>query len=198
MIKIQGIKTVLRDWQLADLGSYGHWLRPGHQWRNFDSPYYPGPSAADIPNIVIRARANIEAGCLSIPRLNLAVADHQTDELIGMVNWYWISKETNWLAMGIVIYNPKQWGQGIAYEALGLWCEYLWRELPTIVRLELRTWSGNHGMMRLAHKLGFLEESRFRKARIVNAAYYDAMGYGILRDEWAQRYPAGFAAHLVQ
>lgn len=33
--------------------------------------------------------------------------------------------------------------------------------------LDLRTWSGNHGMMRLAEKLGFLQEACFRKARIV-------------------------------
>jgi putative hydrolase of HD superfamily len=51
-------------------------------------------------------------------------------------------------------------------------------------------------MMRLAGKLGFLEEARHRKARIVNGRYYDSMGYGILREEWETRYPDGFAAHL--
>lgn len=40
------------------------------------------------------------------------------------------------------------------------------------------------------------EDSRFRKARIVDSAYYDGMGYGVLRAEWEARYPLGFAAFL--
>ncbi|MCP4426555.1 MAG: GNAT family N-acetyltransferase, partial [Chloroflexi bacterium] len=82
--------------------------------------------------------------------------------------------------------------RGIGYEALGLWCEYLWTAVPAIVRLDIRTWSGNIGMMRLAEKLGFKEEARFRDARIVNGDYYDGMGYGILREEWQALYPHGF------
>lgn len=48
-------------------------------------------------------------------------------------------------------------------------------------------------MIRLAAKLGFQEEARFRKARIVNGEYYDGLGYGILREEWAGRFPRGSA-----
>jgi aminoglycoside 2''-phosphotransferase len=51
-------------------------------------------------------------------------------------------------------------------------------------------------MMRLAEKLGFREEARFRDARIVENAYYDSVGYGTLRREWQERYPAGFLQHL--
>ena len=50
--------------------------------------------------------------------------------------------------------------------------------------------------MRLAEKLGYQEEARFRKARIVNGEYYDGIGFGILREEWEKLYPAGFTAHL--
>jgi putative hydrolase of HD superfamily len=51
-------------------------------------------------------------------------------------------------------------------------------------------------MMRLAEKVGYAEEARFRMARIVAGEYYDGMGYGVLRAEWEDRYPDGFAAHL--
>ena len=51
-------------------------------------------------------------------------------------------------------------------------------------------------MPRLAEKLGYQIEARFRKARIVDGRHYDGLGYGVLREEWEQRYPAGFAAHL--
>lgn len=68
--------------------------------------------------------------------------------------------------------------------------------MPELLRLDLRIWSGNHGMMALARKLGFQEEARFRKARILAGAVYDGMGYGVLREEWTARYQQGFAASL--
>ena len=70
------------------------------------------------------------------------------------------------------------------------------RHIPDIVRLDLRTWSGNTGMMRLAEKLGYKLEAVFRKARIVEGTYYDGLGYGVLREEWRTLYPHGFVAAL--
>lgn len=124
----------------------------------------------------------------------MVIADRASDALIGVAAWYWIGQETNWPAIGIALFDPASWGQGLGYAALGCWCEYLWAALPQIVRLDLRTWSGNYGMMRLAEKLGFQQEARFRKARIVRGDYYDGLGYGVLRDEWRARYPDGFGA----
>ena len=125
------------------------------------------------------------------------IADEQ-NAYIGQVSWYWISEETYWPAVGIVIYDPAHWGQGKGYEALGLWSDYLLKAEPKFARLDLRTWSGNHGMMRLAEKLGYQLEARFRNARIVNDAYFDGLGYGVLREEWFSRYPQGFAAYLAK
>lgn len=65
------------------------------------------------------------------------------------------------------------WAKGYGTEALSLWTEYLFAAFPQIVRLDLQTWSGNLGMMRLANKLGYQLEARLRKARIVNGAYYN-------------------------
>jgi putative hydrolase of HD superfamily len=42
--------------------------------------------------------------------------------------------------------------------------------MPKLVRLGLDTWSGNVRMMRLAEKLGFVQEACFRMARIVRGA----------------------------
>jgi len=67
---------------------------------------------------------------------------------------------------------------------LELWIDYLFRECKEIVRLDLRTWSGNKRMIHLSRKLGFKEEARFRKARIVDGNYYDSIGMGLLREEW--------------
>ena len=47
-------------------------------------------------------------------------------------------------------------------------------------------------MVRLAERLGFSREACFRRARIVDGEYYDGLGYGVLREEWEERYPGGF------
>ena len=113
--------------------------------------------------------------------------------VIGVVNRYWISEETSWTALGITIYDPSFWGKGYGSEALGIWCQYLFDNEPKFVRLDLRTWSGNIGMMKVAKKLGFKKEAVFRMARIVDGKYYDGLGYGILRSEWEEHYAKGFS-----
>jgi putative hydrolase of HD superfamily len=67
---------------------------------------------------------------------------------------------------------------------LRLWCDHLFATVPEFARLDLRTWSGNERMIKLARKLGFREEARFRDARIVKGETYDALAFGILREEW--------------
>jgi RimJ/RimL family protein N-acetyltransferase len=193
---ISGHKSILRDWQSGDLDRYAYWLRPGHKWQKLDGPYYPPLSEARIGEMIKRVRTGIETQNWDIPRISLVIADASSGDLIGRVSWYWQSQETDWLSVGIGIFDPTYWRQGIGYEALGLWSDYLFQTMPLIVRLDLRTWSGNKGMMRLAEKLGYVEEARFRMARIVNGEYFDGMGYGVLRSEWVARYPNGFVAHL--
>lgn len=188
-IELTGKQVHLRDWLLTDLEAYSHWLQPGHRWQELDGPYYKTDTTPEsIRSLIERIRTRIENGNLSTPRQNLIIADPIHNDLIGQVSRYWISEETNWLAAGIVIYNPDLWAKGYGTEALGLWTDYLFAAFPQIVRLDLQTWSGNTGMMRLATKLGFQLEARFRNARIVKGAYYDALGYGILREAWQERH----------
>lgn len=182
-ISLPGLKIRLRDWSIADLVQYRHWQKPGHQWQTLDGPYYQSKSdesAVKAENL----RKHIESTPLPSVRMNLAIADLATDKLIGSVTSYWESVETNWLCIGITIYDPHHWGQGIGAEAMKLWIDYLFQHRPELVRLDMRTWSGNQGLMHLAQKLGFKQEACFRQARIVDGKYYDGLGYGILRSEW--------------
>ena len=198
MVNISGKNILVRDWQLSDLERYAHWQQPGHTWQDFDGPYFARLRAEEIPEMIRQLREKVEAQAWHVVRRTLVIARKSDDALIGRVNWYWQCQEMNWLSIGVAVYDPANWRQGIGFEALGLWCDYLWATMPTIVRLGLATWSGNVRMMRLAEKLGFQEEARYRKARIVNGRYYDSMGYGILREEWETLYADGFAAHLSQ
>ncbi len=184
LLEAAGMPVRLRDWRLDDLDLYAFWSQPGHRWQDYDGPYFPKPQAEEVAQDVAKLRDRVSAARWPEPRHQMVVADSQTDRLLGTVSRYWLGKETNWLAIGIAIFDPALWGKGRGTAALGLWCDYLWQTMPELVRLDMRTWSGNEGMMRVAEKLGFQLEARFRKARIVNGLYYDGLGYGVLREEW--------------
>lgn len=195
-ILMTGNRVVLRDFQHHDLDAFAHWQQLGHTWQEYDGPYYPYEPLA--PAYIQQMKKWVDDSNWPHPRRKVVIADRETDSLLGVVTWYWMSEETNWPALGIVIYDPANWGQGIGYEALGLWSDYLFGVELDFARLDLRTWSGNRGMMRLAEKVGYKQEACFRKARIVKGEFYDGMGYGILREEWEALYPDGFAASLSE
>ena len=181
---LQGERILLRDFNEKDLPLYEKWLSPGQEWQQWDAPYLNAADAEWVAGHLASVREGIETLDWPEPRRRMVIADRATDRLVGAVSRYWISRETHWPAVGIDIYDATRWNKGIGFEALTLWCTHLFETMPEIVRLDLRTWSGNERMIRLAKKLGFTEEARFRDARIVDGQYYDGLGFGVLRSEW--------------
>jgi RimJ/RimL family protein N-acetyltransferase len=102
---------------------------------------------------------------------------------VGTVTRYWVDERTEWLEVGVGIYEARSWGKRYGTEALALWVDYLFESLP-VRRIGLRTWEGNPRMMRLARRLGFTEEARFREAYVAGGRAYDRMAFGLLRREW--------------
>jgi RimJ/RimL family protein N-acetyltransferase len=193
-ILLKGRQVALRSLREEDLSCYIKWQISGHEWQKLDGPYYRSKDF-DLQKQREEFQKHLSSPTAAPPK-RLAITAIGKDGLMGTVNSYWESKETHWLCAGITIYDPMLWGKGIGFEALGLWTEYLFRCYEEIVRLDLRTWSGNNGMVRLAEKLGYQQEACFRKARIVDGKYFDGLGFGILREEWAERYPKGFSSHI--
>ena len=197
MIEIVGRRIRLRDWTLEDLPAYQHWLQPDQEWYRHDGPWWGPPRVETIEAQIEKLRKAILDADWLVPRKQVVIADLATDRFIGTTHWNWKVKETHWRNVGIDIYDPRHRGKGLGFEALGLWTDHLFDVLPEIVRLGIGTWSGNVRMVGLARKLGFLEEARYRRALIVEGEYYDSMGYGVLREEWKDRYPNGFAADAL-
>ncbi len=185
-MKLIHTQISLRDWQMKDLETERFWQQPHHQWHLTDGPYYPKRTSDEVDTYINRLSLKIQQTDFPTTRAHLPIVDLETDKQIGRVSCYWESIETNWLCIGISIYDPEYWNQGIGFEALTLWCNYLFYSDLNLVRLDIRTWSGNYGMMRLAEKLGFTKEAVFRNARIVNGLYYDSIGYGVLKEEWVK------------
>lgn len=192
-IWIEGMRLVLRDVAPNDLDVLAYWLRPEQRWQELDGPMYDQPTPTEIARILGERRALAEGAYRPRPRTNLSIAAIDTDAMLGEVTW---SGAADGTGLNIVIYNPDLWGYGLGYEALGLWCAYLFRERPDLPQLDLGTWSGNAGMIRLAQKLGFTEQRRDHRAAIVSGRHFDRLRYVLERDVWYRQFPEGFASTL--
>ncbi len=176
----------LRSIQVSDLPIYQDWKLPHHPYHQLNGPYFKKESPTEVQELIQQLEKKIKNGIQNpLPQRKLIV--NSANHIIGEVSWYWRSEETHWMEIGIVIFDEHYWGKGIGFHALQEWINELFQEYPFLVRLGLTTWSGNEGMIRLAQKLGFQEEARYRKARIVDGKYYDSVSYGILKEEWESR-----------
>lgn len=180
-MNITGHRCVLRDWTAGDVGVYREWLRPEHDWHDTNGPYFGRPSAVEADRAAARAREVLFAP--PTPRTMLVICRPGDDRLIGMVNWYWECRETDWRRIGIGLYDPSVRGQGVGTEALRLWTQYLF-DTTDALRLDLSTYSGNPAMCRAAEAAGFVLEARLRAARRWSGGVHDAMIYAAHRDTW--------------
>ncbi|MEM7102898.1 MAG: GNAT family protein [Bacteroidota bacterium] len=176
----------LRHIEKADLPEYTYWKQPIHKYHGFNGPYFKKQTKAEI-DLKIQALSKALDEGISVPIPGKKIISNQQNDLLGEVNWYWKSAETNWLEIGLVIFDESNWSKGIGYQALTLWIKEIFEEKKDLVRIGLSTWSGNKGMIRLAEKLGMIKEAQYRRARIVNGRYFDSISYGILKEDWAAR-----------
>jgi RimJ/RimL family protein N-acetyltransferase len=196
-IAITGARVVLRDPTLADLDVLAYWLQPDHRWQELDGPLtdMPGPERRDA--ILRERRELVTSQGWPVPRTNLSVASLDTNEMLGQVTWTARATDTDVTqGLSIVIYNPDMWGYGIGFEALGLWADYLFAAPGSLPVLDLRTWSRNQGMVRLAQKLGFEEVTPVRRRFGLFTQRQDIVGFTMTREHWIERFPRGFAAEL--
>ena len=166
--------------ELKDLEKYHYWKLPFHKYHDFNGPYFTKRTEKEVDIFIEKTKKELLKNILDSKSKLIT----KNDKIIGEVSWYWKSEETNWLEIGIVIFDEKYWNKGIGFIALKKWITYLFASKKEIVRLGFTTWSGNIGMMKLAEKLKFKKEAQYRKARIVKGKYYDSVSYGILREEW--------------
>lgn len=174
----------LRKLKLSDLEDYKYWKLPKHKYHSFNGPYFKKQSEKEVEVMIKKLKTKLLKG--EEIKKNSKIISNEKNAIIGEVSWYWKSEETNWLEIGILIFNDNFWNKGIGYLALKLWIKEVFNQQQEIVRIGFTTWSGNYGMVKLAEKLGMKEEARYRNARIVNDKYYDSVSYGMLREEWEE------------
>lgn len=194
----EGRRVRLREWRAEDLPSYASWIMPPesggeHAWQRTDGPFYPNFTTESARRWLVRLGERVEAGDWAAAPDTAVIAEAATDRFLGQVSWYHAEKPTEdpgtgtrllpLYSIGVSIYPPEFWSGGFGSEAVRLWIGHLFTATDAH-RLDLETWSGNRGMCRVAQKLGFTEEARIRRARLVEGVHYDRMVYGMLREEW--------------
>lgn len=177
----------IRELELKDLEDYLFWNLPTREFRKYNGPYYAQSTLEELKQDIETYRKALERREENVLGNKKIIANKDTDEIIGQVNWYWKSKETFWMEVGIVIFNENYWGKGIGTVALTMWINEIFDTNPKLVRIGISTWSGNTNMVHLAKKLGLEEEAVYKKARIVDGKYYDALSYGILKEDWQKK-----------
>lgn len=174
----------LKILQKQDLEDYYYWMHPSREFHKFNGPYYAQNTEEELKVYIEELKEKFNQGERDVLGNKKMIVDAKSGDLIGQVNWYWKSEETNWMEVGLVIFNENYWGQGIGYQALKLWIDDIFETFPQLIRIGLSTWSGNQRMMKLAEKMGLVKEAVYRKARIVEGRYYDSVSYGLLKEEW--------------
>jgi len=188
IVELTGRTVRLRDWKPADLVPLRSLLDPSRPWHDTNGPYFGKMSAEQADGMAARlgAVARADPASLPHPRDSLAIAELDTDRLIGQASWYWECEQTDWRRLGLLIYDEQCWGRGHGTDAMRLWTSYLFATTDAL-RLDFATYSGNPGMIGVGRRLGFVEEGRFRRARRWAGGVHDSVVLGVLREEWERR-----------
>ena len=82
--------------------------------------------------------------------------------------------------------SRKYRGSGVGTKVVKWLTEYIFTQLPDKERIESYTRQDNYSMRCVFHKCGFVKEAHHRKSwRDKNGELYDAIGYGITKEDWA-------------
>jgi putative hydrolase of HD superfamily len=101
----------LRDIEMSDLEEYICLNHPAREFHKFNAPYFHKESLEQLTNKVKKWEMRLKSGKKKILKNSQLIVNSDDNELIGEVNWYWKSKETQWMEIGIVIFNEKYWGR---------------------------------------------------------------------------------------
>jgi RimJ/RimL family protein N-acetyltransferase len=137
--------------------------------------FWPGSLSVDAARARVR---RAEQGRVAGRRLELAVADAESDALLGF-----IGLEPDWPdRRATVFYWTAPWarGCGVARRALGMLADWAFGELA-LERLELETDADNVASQRVAEAAGFEREGVLRGRRLRPDGRCDSIAYGRLR-----------------
>ncbi len=169
---IDGEKIYLREITINDLtDNYSGWFN--------DSEVCAYNEHHRFPRNEMQLRQYYESVIKSKNNLVLAIINKETDKHIGNVSLSNIDYVNSSAEFAIIIGNKEFWGKGVGYEATELIIEHGFKTL-NLHRIFCGTSEDNMVMQKLADKLGFQSEGRFKEALYKDGKYRDFINYGLL------------------
>ncbi|MEA2425010.1 MAG: [ribosomal protein S5]-alanine N-acetyltransferase [Thermoleophilaceae bacterium] len=114
---------------------------------------------------------------------HFAVADPETDVMIGGVNFHGVRSDHRRAEVGFWL-APAARGRGIGSGAVAAACRWAFGRWD-LVRIEMTTLPGNEGSLALARKIGFEREGLLRRRNLERGNQVDIVMLGLLRDDLA-------------
>lgn len=146
------------------------------EWRKYDAPYFETPPVMEYSEFTQSPLADLTSTDRRIIHLD--------DSPVGIVTRF---EEDpiggGWWDIGILIFDPTHWSQGIGRQALLQWINLTFEETDAHV-ITLTTWSGNQRMIKSAASIGFTECARIPEARLWQGERYDSVKMAVLRSEF--------------
>lgn len=77
-------------------------------------------------------------------------------------------------------------GKGVGLRSVRWLTDHVFTEFPSAERIEATTRQDNHAMRAVLRRCGYAKEAHYRRSWPGrNGARHDAVGYAVLRDDWA-------------
>jgi ribosomal-protein-alanine N-acetyltransferase len=174
---IEGTRLRLRSFELTDVDEIlKHWNKM--EIRNLVGVADRGPISHQDQEEWIRntwkQRQEKKAFICAIE----TKTDHNLIGGTSLFNINWTHRSTE---VGIIIFNPENWGEGYGQEAMNLTLSFAFRNLN---RVELDTFAFNTRAQQCYLRIGFAEVGRRRKTRFIDGECHDDIIMDILKDEW--------------
>lgn len=174
-IFLKGESIYLRALNEDDInGNYSRWLN--------DSEITQFNSHGRFPVTTEKLIEYVRGAAKSNSSLVMAVVDNDTDKHIGNISLQSISWIDRSGEIAFILGEKDFWGKGVMYEAGKMMVEHGFNVL-NLHRIYCGTSAENHGMQKLAAKLGFEQEGIRKEALFKNGKYIDIIEFGKLNNK---------------
>jgi len=118
-----------------------------------------------------------------------AIIDCKSGEFVGFAVIFSIDESSRVCEWGLLL-DSSVHRQGIATEVGEMVLRYIFVDMG-MQKVKSSTHSGNEGSIRLQEKLGMVHEGNGRRELYIRSEYYDDVRYGMLREEFFDKYGEG-------
>lgn len=174
----EGQQIFLRALSPTDIPVWYAWFNSAEVTEHVNQGAFPNTEAAQLEHLESLSKSRTD--------VQLGIAIKETGELVGIIGIHkidWIHRHGD---ISIIIGDSRQWGKGIATEAIALVVEHGFKKL-NLHKLTAGMWATNEGSRRSFEKNGFVLEGTLRESFFYKSRYVDEWRFGLLRSEWEKR-----------